>query len=98
MNSTLNVILMQYLVTFAENISDNFLIGNESFQQIKYHFITIAKHMTVRLSSIGPVKQKILSIKLLLFSYPSVLTYVLGAQKNRLTETVLLSTHNICFG
>ena len=30
-------------------------------------------------------------------SYPSVLTFVLGAQKNRLNETVLLSTHNICF-
>ena len=29
---------------------------------------------------------------------PSVLTYVLGAQMNRLIETVLLSTHNICFG
>ena len=28
----------------------------------------------------------------------SVLTYVLGAQKNRLNETVLLSTQNICFG
>ena len=24
--------------------------------------------------------------------------YVLGPQKNRLSETVLLSTHNICFG
>ena len=24
--------------------------------------------------------------------------YVLGAQKNRLIETVLLGTHNICFG
>ena len=32
------------------------------------------------------------------FSYSSVLTYVLGSQKNRLLETVLLSTHNICFG
>ena len=32
------------------------------------------------------------------FSCPSVLTCVLGAQKNRLIETVLLSTHNICFG
>ena len=30
--------------------------------------------------------------------YPSVLTYVLGAQKNRLIDTVLLSTHNINFG
>ena len=31
-----------------------------------------------------------------LFSYPSVLTHVLGAQRN--IETVLLITHNICFG
>ena len=29
---------------------------------------------------------------------PIILTYVLCAQKNRLNETVLLSTHNICFG
>ena len=33
-----------------------------------------------------------------MFSYPSVLTDVLGAQKNCLIETVLLSTHNIYFG
>ena len=43
-------------------------------------------------------KTKFLSSKLLIFSYSSVLTYVLGAQKNRLNETVLMSTHNICFG
>ena len=30
--------------------------------------------------------------------YPSAETFVLGPQKNRLDETVLLSTHNICFG
>ena len=41
---------------------------------------------------------KIMSIKLLIFSYPSVSTYVLGAQNNRLIERVLLSTHNIWFG
>ena len=29
--------------------------------------------------------------------YPSVKAYVLGAQKNRLIVTVLLSTHNTCF-
>ena len=29
---------------------------------------------------------------------PIGLTYVLGAQKNRLIETVLLSTYNIYFG
>ena len=31
------------------------------------------------------------------FFNPSVLTYVDGAQKNRLLETVLLITHIICF-
>ena len=36
--------------------------------------------------------------KIIIISYPSVLTYVLGAEKNRLFEMVLLSTHNICFG
>ena len=48
-------------------------------------------------TTIGLDKQN-LSIKLLIFSYTSVLAYALGAQKNRLIETVLLSTHNICFG
>ena len=47
-------------------------------------------------AKIGLIKQ--MSVKLKIFSYLSVLTYVLGAQKNRLIETVLLSTHNICFG
>ena len=37
-------------------------------------------------------------IKFRLFSYPSVKTCVLVAQKNHLIETVLLGTHNICFG
>ena len=41
---------------------------------------------------------KFLCLKLCIFSYPSVLMYVLGAQKYRLNEMVLLSTHNICFG
>ena len=31
-----------------------------------------------------------------LFSYFSTKTYVVGTQKNRLNETVLLSTQNIC--
>ena len=41
---------------------------------------------------------KCFDVKLWLFSYPSDLTCVLGAKKNHLIETVLLSTHNICFG
>ena len=41
---------------------------------------------------------KIICVKLRLFSYLTVLTCVLGSQKNCLFETVLLSTHNICFG
>ena len=41
---------------------------------------------------------KKMSIDLRVFSYPSVLKFVLGAQKNHLIEMVILSTHNICFG
>ena len=41
---------------------------------------------------------KIFESKIVNIFSPSVLTYVLGAQKNRLDETVLLSTHNIHFG
>ena len=40
----------------------------------------------------------LLMVKLWIYNYPSVLTYVLGAQRNCLIETVPLSTHNICFG
>ena len=36
--------------------------------------------------------------KIVDISYSSVLTYVLGDQKNRLIETILLITHNICLG
>ena len=39
----------------------------------------------------------IIAWKIANISYPSVLTQVLGNRKNRLIETVLLSTHNICF-
>ena len=41
---------------------------------------------------IGLDKQNFFSVKLEIFSYPSVLTYILGAQKNRLIETVLKRT------
>ena len=47
--------------------------------------------------SLAQIGKKI-SVKWLIFSNPSVLTFVLGAQKNRFIEMVLLSTHNICFG
>ena len=52
----------------------------------------------VKFYIISKIKINIFSVKLLIFSYLSVLTYLLGAQKNRLIETVLLSPHNICFG
>ena len=47
--------------------------------------------------SIGLDKQK-KSAEIIYIFLPIILAYVLGAQKNRLIETVLLSTHNICFG
>ena len=33
----------------------------------------------------------------IMFSYSSTKTYVVGVQKNRLNEAVLLSTQNTCF-
>ena len=48
-------------------------------------------------SFIGLNKQKISAYNCKYF-LPIILAYALGAQKNRLIETVLLSTHNICFG
>ena len=45
-------------------------------------------------------KQNKISVKLSISSYPlsKFVAYVLEVQKNRLNETVLSSTHNICFG
>ena len=43
---------------------------------------------------IGPDKEILFALS---FNY-YLTTCVLGAQKNRLIETVLLSTHKICFG
>ena len=37
-------------------------------------------------------------VKRVVFSYRSILSFVLGAQKNHLIQTVSLSTHNIWFG
>ena len=55
------------------------------------------KSILIQYFNIG-LDKHFLGVKLLILSYPSVLSYVLGAQKNRFIETVLLSTHKICFG
>ena len=60
--------------------------GSDSFQKNN-------KRLKVTYHYTGLDKQNF-SIKK--FTY--FLTYNLGAQKNRLIEMVLLSTHNICFG
>ena len=52
--------------------------------------------MTKRTQTTG--LDKIFQRKIVTVSYSYLLACVLGAQKNRLNETVLLSTHNICFG
>ena len=46
---------------------------------------------------IDPDKEILFALIFLIFSYPLILTCVLGAQKNHLIEMVPLSTHNICF-
>ena len=46
----------------------------------------------------GLDKENFMSVQLQFISYRSILTFVMGAQTNRLIDTVRLSTHNICFG
>ena len=46
---------------------------------------------------IGPVRQKEIQRKIVIIFLSISLNISLCAQKNRLSETVLLSTHNICF-
>ena len=48
--------------------------------------------------SIGPKISKNNLHKIAIIFLSISLNCVLGAQKNRLIETVLLNTHNICFG
>ena len=43
------------------------------------------------------VEQPFCQIRAQIINYPSIEICVLGAQKNHLIETVLLSDHNICF-
>ena len=45
----------------------------------------------------GPDKQKF-ERKILIIFLPIGLNMCLGAKKNRLNKTIVLSTHNICFG
>ena len=44
------------------------------------------------------LEKQIFSTEIVIIFLPILLRYVLGTQENPLIETVLLSTHNICFG
>ena len=83
----------------------NFVVSVNSLRARNLPFFC---HLTIRLEEIKAFRNTIsakqfgswtqfLSVKMYIFSCPSVSIYVLGAQKNRLVETVLLSTHNVCF-
>ena len=79
---------------------DKLFLNFPNFIQLHALFIagvrkTAGNGTAVFILNFNPAKN---SVKFRLFSYPSTETCVLGAQKNRLIETVLLSTHNICFG
>ena len=83
-------------------IAERLLMGHKESNQTKTKkklriSLSCTMHTFKKNWFIDPDNQKFFNIKLWLFSYPSVGTCVLGAQKNRLIETVLLSTHNKCF-
>ena len=64
-----------------------------------YRTISVPKNAPAQalLVSIIGLDKYFFRTKMLLFFLPISLTYVLGAQKNRLIETFLLSTHNTCY-
>ena len=78
----------QYCLQHLWHVSQWFLLHGTMFRKTANTIAPIIR---------GLNKQKYLSVKLQIHVC-SVLTFVLGAQKNRLNETVLLSTHNIHFG
>ena len=63
-----------------------FIVSNQKEESISIQRVTRKHGQSFNKTVQGPLR---------IFSYPSVLTVVLGAQKNRPIETVLLSTHNI---
>ena len=56
----------------------------------------ISKHIKVTIAQVQ--MNKFVECKNVNVFFSISLTYVLGSHKNRLIETVLLSTHTICFG
>ena len=71
---------------FWLRIKKSIFLSRTQFTKVLYHIQRVILYT------------KIFSVNLWIFSYPLVKTLVLAAQKNRLIETVLLSTHNIRFG
>ena len=63
-----------------------------------FHSITPSKLSRVYISGTQTTYKHNYERKIVMVFYQSVLKYVLGAQKNRLIETVYLSTNNTCFG
>ena len=61
--------------------------------------VKIVSHLSCRMFEMSAIFKYFCPLSGVMdFTYPSVETYVLCSQKNRLNEKVLLSTHNICFG
>ena len=55
-------------------------------------------HSSISFIGLDKVSNKKFERKIVNILLSISFTYVLGAQKNRLIETVLLRTHSICFG
>ena len=79
------------------NVMCNHLAEEESVICLKCVLAVFLTHGAYQLSIFCLPVRHFFCVKVSLFSQPSIKTYVVGAQKNRLIETVLLSTYNIFF-
>ena len=63
-------------------------LSSKTIEGLLLHITSCKAYVSINMIKMG----LIFSVKLFILSYPSVLTFVLGARKNRLNETGLLST------
>ena len=89
------VILLCLPPSVIQDVTQSWFLGSAMCKIFVYLQVSVS-HFASKF--IGPDNEILVSFFFKLFSYLIIKTCVLGAQKKRLIETVLLSTNNICFG
>ena len=71
---------------------------NKDYNRCNFGSISLKLLLGHDFTSYSKISKKPLSVHLWVSPYPSFLSVLFGAQKNRLNDTVLWSSHSLCFG